>query len=329
MHQYVLRELFTLVNQAEGDTGIALDHFIGRDFMDAQSSVLLTAAQADKISSQILAVSNNQRLGLILGSRLNMLSMGIFGYALMSCSRVSKSLKLLHRYNRALLPSVTIDLLQSDEQISLVPRAAHLTERLQRFYIDTLFSALVTNVRLLTGTSEINVRVNLLRQEDDEDLFLYQSSLGNRVEFNALADSIVFGRDTIESQISTSNVQAQEIFQRECDRIMSAEPSVGLVSERVKQALIAARLDFPTAAQLAAELHMSESTLQRRLRNEGWRYQQLLDQVRNRLALEYLYGTQLPVSEIADLLGFNNAANFRRAFKRWSGDTPAALRESR
>ena len=47
------------------------------------------------------------------------------------------------------------------------------------------------------------------------------------------------------------------------------------------------------------------------------------------IALEYLYGTQLPVSEIADLLGFNNAANFRRAFKRWSGDTPAALRESR
>ncbi|MDA8646491.1 AraC family transcriptional regulator [Porticoccaceae bacterium] len=328
MHQYVLRELFTLVHQSKIDSNIALDHLFGHDFTDAQSSVLLTAAQADKISSQVLAVSDNQRLGLILGSRLNMLSMGIFGYALMSCSRVSKSLKLLHRYNRAILPSVTIDLFQSDEKISLVPRAAHLIERLQRFYIDTLFSALVTNVRLLTGTSDISVQVNLSRQGDG-DLSLYQSCLGNNIEFNAAADSIVFGRDTIDSQISTSNNQAQAVFQRECDRIMSAEPSVGLVSERVKQALIAARLNFPTADQLAAELHMSESTLQRRLRNEGWRYQQLLDQVRNRLALEYLYGTQLPVSEIADLLGFNNAANFRRAFKRWSGDTPAAVRKSR
>jgi AraC-like DNA-binding protein len=75
-------------------------------------------------------------------------------------------------------------------------------------------------------------------------------------------------------------------------------------------------------------MHMSESTLQRRLAKEGTRFQELLDQVRYRLALEYLQGTQLPVSEIAALLGFSNPANFRRSFKRWSATTPADIRQS-
>ena len=77
---------------------------------------------------------------------------------------------------------------------------------------------------------------------------------------------------------------------------------------------------------MAAYLHMSESTLQRRLAKEGTRYQRLLDQVRYTLAREYLQQTALPVAEIGLLLGYSDAANFRRSFKRWSGITPSQLR---
>jgi len=49
--------------------------------------------------------------------------------------------------------------------------------------------------------------------------------------------------------------------------------------------------------------------------------------VRHRLAIEYLQGTQLPMAEIAQLLGFSNPANFRRAFKRWSAKAPSEVRE--
>jgi AraC-like DNA-binding protein len=78
---------------------------------------------------------------------------------------------------------------------------------------------------------------------------------------------------------------------------------------------------------IAKQMYMSESTLQRRLAAEGVRYQELLDQVRHRLAIEYLQGTQLPIAEITQLLGFSNPANFRRAFKRWSAKSPSEVRE--
>jgi len=110
---------------------------------------------------------------------------------------------------------------------------------------------------------------------------------------------------------------------------MSADNQLGLVSERVKQILISTRLDFPSSASIADKLHMSESTLQRRLAKEGCRFQELLDQVRYRLALEYLQSTHLPVTEIAILLGYSSAANFRRSFRRWSGITPMEVRPVR
>jgi AraC-like DNA-binding protein len=78
---------------------------------------------------------------------------------------------------------------------------------------------------------------------------------------------------------------------------------------------------------MAQRLHISESTLQRRLAKEGTKYQGLLDEVRYRLALEYLHSTHLGTDEIAHLLGFNNATNFRRAFKRWSSMTPSEARQ--
>ena len=93
--------------------------------------------------------------------------------------------------------------------------------------------------------------------------------------------------------------------------------------------MFSARLDFPTCATVAERLYMSESTLQRRLAAEGVRYQSLLDQVRYKLAVEYLQKTRLPISEIALLLGYGNPGKLRRTFKRWSGYRPSQLRQSK
>jgi AraC-like DNA-binding protein len=78
---------------------------------------------------------------------------------------------------------------------------------------------------------------------------------------------------------------------------------------------------------VAQRLSISESTLQRKLAKEGTKFQQLLDQIRYRLALEYLQTTDLPIAEIAALLDYDNPANFRKAFKRWSSTTPSQIRE--
>ncbi|MDG0902637.1 ornithine utilization transcriptional regulator OruR, partial [Pseudomonas sp. L01] len=97
---------------------------------------------------------------------------------------------------------------------------------------------------------------------------------------------------------------------------------------RVRRLLLARPGDFPDLEQAARELHTSGRSLRRHLSSLGTTYQQVLDDVRKRLALQYLTTTQLPLYEIALLLGFNDSSNFRRAFRKWTGKLPSDYREA-
>lgn len=78
----------------------------------------------------------------------------------------------------------------------------------------------------------------------------------------------------------------------------------------------------------AKKLGVSRQTLLRRLKEEGTTCEQVLDELRCKLALRYLYGKKVSVNETAYLVGFSDAASFSRAFKRWTGVSPTAARES-
>ncbi|MDQ0466127.1 AraC-like DNA-binding protein [Caulobacter ginsengisoli] len=79
-------------------------------------------------------------------------------------------------------------------------------------------------------------------------------------------------------------------------------------------------------ARVAAALGASRQTLFRRLRDEGVTFEQVLDELRHRLALDYLGSQRISVEEAAYLTGFSDATAFARAFKRWTGVTPKAFR---
>jgi AraC-like DNA-binding protein len=245
----------------------------------------------------------------------------------MTSETTGDALKLLVRYNRVILPSIGIEIHRGESGLELWVKAAHLPQALQRFYTEVLYAAIINSGSILLGrqTATINLQLNYA---PPSDLQLYHTIFGPDVRFNAVRSAMFFDNESLDSAISTSNPIARDIFRRECDRLISRGTDGGMVGERVQQILLQAGSEFPTSAKVAALLHMSESTLQRHLAKEGYRYQQLLDQVRYRLALEYLNGTNLPVAEIASLLGFSDATNFRRSFKRWSNSTPSAVRTS-
>ena len=74
--------------------------------------------------------------------------------------------------------------------------------------------------------------------------------------------------------------------------------------------------------RMASKLGMSRPTLYRRLRAEGVSYEALLDDLRHRMALHYLDGKKVSVSQAAYLVGFSDSSVFSRAFKRWTGRPP-------
>lgn len=77
-----------------------------------------------------------------------------------------------------------------------------------------------------------------------------------------------------------------------------------------------------TMQQVATQMGVSRSTLHRRLKAEGVRYETLFDELRHTMALHYLSGKKLSVSQTAYLVGFSEPSAFSRAFKRWTGASP-------
>jgi AraC-like DNA-binding protein len=80
------------------------------------------------------------------------------------------------------------------------------------------------------------------------------------------------------------------------------------------------------ATEIARRLGMSHRTLARRLASEGLTLSVILDELRASLARSYLKAGDLPISQIAWLLGYREVSAFTHAFKRWTGMTPRQSR---
>ena len=77
---------------------------------------------------------------------------------------------------------------------------------------------------------------------------------------------------------------------------------------------------------IAGKMGLGRQTLLRRLKAEGTTFETLLDELRHRMALDYLRANKVSINEIAYLVGFSDSTAFSRALKRWTGVSPRALR---
>lgn len=102
-----------------------------------------------------------------------------------------------------------------------------------------------------------------------------------------------------------------------------------LLLTQVKQALAMHPQDTHSADDLAPMLNLSPRSLHRQLKEEGTSLQVLKDEVRRERAIELLQRTRKPVKQVAESAGFQNEKSFIRAFKQWTGQTPAAFRDAR
>jgi AraC-like DNA-binding protein len=111
------------------------------------------------------------------------------------------------------------------------------------------------------------------------------------------------------------------------DALMKALETSGTARGRV-ESLILPMLHTGDVSMdvIAGGMGLSRQTLFRRLKDEGTTFEKLLDELRHKMALNYLSEKKVSVNETAYLTGFSESAAFSRAFKRWTGQSPRALR---
>ncbi len=146
------------------------------------------------------------------------------------------------------------------------------------------------------------------------------------LEFDAARAEIHFDARYLALPLRRDEKALRQMLQRALPLTVLQYRRDRLLVQQVRQALVAHPGQAHSAEGIAALLHMSSRTLHRQLKEEGASLQQLKDAVRCERAKELLYRTSKPLKQVAAACGFRNEKSFLRAFKQWTGASPAEFR---
>src|SRR6476620_4420080 len=126
-------------------------------------------------------------------------------------------------------------------------------------------------------------------------------------------------------QLPRTSPYVTSVLRDHAEELLQKIESERSTRDRVENVLTAGLKDGNAdVACVARKLGLSRQTLFRKLRDEGVTFQGVLAELRCSLAKHYLNDQKVSVKETAYLLGFSDPTAFSRAFKRWTGQAPAA-----
>lgn len=181
--------------------------------------------------------------------------------------------------------------------------------------------------RRFTGMESFAPREVHLARSAPRNPSRHQELFRAPVRFGMGLNRLLFHADSLRLPLQQADSHLSQLLDRVAQQLLRDTARTPTLTERVR-ALVAQRTGTgrASAKDIAQELGMVQRTLHRHLAQDGVTFRQLSDEVRRHLALTYLDERRLALSEIAGLLGFSGVPAFHRAFKRWTGMTPAAFR---
>jgi AraC-like DNA-binding protein len=270
-------------------------------------------------------------LPLRLGRHFDIGNLGAYGFAIMSCADVEQCLRLMTRYQKTLGMGPrwqVLDQGHDPERGVLVRAVITLGSPDQlRLVLELVFSQFCRGLEFLIDGPLKGAELHLNYPPSDH-ANEYQRLLPVKVRFDQPHCQLLLPRKLLKRHVRTANAAGHVVFQQQCEELLRNLNKVEDTSAAVRRVLLHSA-EFPGISQVAEILHVSERTLRRRLSGESKSFRGLTEQVKHTLAQEYLGNTHLTVPEIAHLLSYTEAVNFRQAFVRWQGVTPSQYRRTR
>ncbi len=280
-----------------------------------------------KMCEEAVAIAGDPTLALRFGASLHLGSHGVLGHALMSCRTLRQAAEFLVQHSpvKAARAGIRFAFDQENAVLTMMPTVE--LPGAPNFLTEAFFAAVVTGIEELMGTELDGCRIEFAFEPRMPEE-VYRRYLRLPVSFGKPTNRLVGPRDTLDLPLAAAGNVVADIYVRQCSLLLRERDRTVNYASEVRRILSSARGQVPNEYEVARALHVSGRTLRRRLRCEGASFQSIRDEARNRLARAYLRETKLSVVEIGSVLGFDDAANFRRAFRRWNGCAPQKFRET-
>lgn len=290
----------------------------------ADEDVLVPLTETRALIAAAIAATATPWLGLEFGAAAQAHTHGLVGTAAFASGDVAEALATIARYAPLRTRALQFDWRARDGELAIT--AALDLGRERGFVLDAIT---VIIERVLQSLSGASVRGASYRLPGPQPAWSerYRDHLEGEVGFvRGDALRLRFPADLLIRPCLTADARGHARAAEECARLLAAHQDRRRVGERVRMLLAASPERFPSAAEIAEQLHLSPRSLFRHLAGEGLSLRGLLDAVRSDRARFWLQQTDLPVERIAERLGYADASNFARCFRRWQGSTPAEFR---
>lgn len=290
----------------------------------------VSAQQILAVCANALRLSPQADVALQAGLAARVTHFGLYGYALLSSPSAREAINMAVKYRALAAPVIGLSFAaERDLAIWRFHDVYGLGEAspLYRFVLEWQLGTQMALHRDVMGKPLRPLAVRLPYRAP-EHAARYRDLLGCVASFEAQRCELCFDGGWLDHAPAQGNPAAALMATETCERLLTELHSARGLSSKLIGLLMQTPGQFPSIETIAGRWQMSSRTLRRKLLAEGNSYQQLLDRVRCQLAVDYLRQTRLSQDDIAAALGFSEAANFRQAFRRWTGKTPGAMRRA-
>jgi AraC-like DNA-binding protein len=299
-----------------------------RDF-DSRQHPIAAAAQF-KFFEYAAEAMDDSAFGLHLAEDANPREAGLLFYVMSAANDVGEALALFARYSRVVNEALHVKLVPAPQgmvvETGFVGLSRYNAKQATEFGVALTIRAL----REITGRNVHPTQVSFIHGRTS-NLRSFERFFRCPVEFAASSDQFALTQDTLALPLMTEDRYLLETLQPVCDHAAKKRSTVAGTLRALVENEVQKLLPHGKARKhyVAKTLGLSERTLARKLGDERTTYEEVVDQLRQSLALEYLREPGVSLSQTAWLLGYEGASSFNHAFRRWTGRSPSDARNEK
>jgi AraC-like DNA-binding protein len=272
-------------------------------------------------------LSRDPQIAFRAGAALHVSAYGMYGYAMLCCTDFRRAMAVACKYQQLAMPLMNIAFEEKDEwAIWTITPVAHsrVDAALYRFLVELHLGIDCSLHRDVMGPSFKPSRIDLAYNASERQLL--PELAGCPIFFGQPANHLVFERVRLDAKPMLGHRMTQAAVLAMCDDLLVEMVQRGGVAGRVRDLLLRDIANRPSFESVAKLMRTNPRTLRRQLKAQETSFRQLVDELRMQLAIKYLRDTKLTTEDIALVLGFSDAANFRHAFRRWTQESPSQFK---
>lgn len=278
----------------------------------AQSMCDILEISADALACPDFALRLSQLQGVAM--------LGLVGLVIQHARTVGEALQLLQRYLHihSQVGSFSITFEHGLAQLNYAPHYDYRGRSQQ--LIDL---ALGVGMNILSMFTDKNFRATSIyfSYQMPADLSRYHQIFRVPMVFNSEHNQVLLEQKMLALPVHSDRAEFSSMIDAYLTRLEKTAPTrlEDKVALLIRQQILSGHCDLNSTAHL---LDVHPRTLQRRLAQNGTRFQSLLDQIRKQLAIRYLQETEISITHLSQMLGFAEVSVFSRVFKGWLGMSP-------